>query len=254
MPAIQKTTNYSKFAKVEGNREVKQSRAKAMAKKMAKQNLMPYLPAVVKRENGKLRILDGQSRVAASEMLGFPVYYVLTDDGVDVDIIADINSGAKNWTPKDYINYFAENGNEHYIALRQFITDTEIPCQTAVALLSGNVVNTGARQAQKFKQGLFEIKETRLAYRVGNIISALRAMGCNTATHRYYTCALAKLVRTSVFDDQRFLAKAKRQIAKLVRCADTDCVIRVIDEIYNHGSRIDDLVSLSIEIKKSRVG
>lgn len=163
-----KTDEYDKFSDLLGNRDVKNNR-KAML--MESINEIGYItnPIIV---NEKYEVIDGQGRLAACKELGIPVTYIIVD-GIGIRECMRLNQNMKNWTARDYVESYAEQGNQSYKYLLKLLTDHgEGMAVTAYAALgiqgggwtakkiySGEIVITAgqffeARQALQFLQSL----------------------------------------------------------------------------------------------------
>ena len=70
---VYSTTDYDSFAKLEGNRDVLQSR-KNIIKESIEERGWIRNPVVV---NEKMQIIDGQGRFEALKELGMPIEYVI---------------------------------------------------------------------------------------------------------------------------------------------------------------------------------
>ena len=110
---IYRTTNYSMFKKLIGNRDIDQ-RHKIELIKSIKENGYVMNPILV---NERMEVVDGQHRLAALEELGLPVYYYIVP-GLTAKECGDLNRGQKNWKSIDYINKNAALGNINYRLLK----------------------------------------------------------------------------------------------------------------------------------------
>ena len=69
---IVKTTDYSIFKKINGNRGISHSHVTKLTAAIARRNLLQLFPIIV---NEKMEIVDGQHRLWAAKRLKLPIYY-----------------------------------------------------------------------------------------------------------------------------------------------------------------------------------
>lgn len=109
---VYRETDYSKFKRLEGNRDVTNHRVAIIKKSIEKIGYISN-PIIV---NERMQIIDGQGRVAALRELGLPVEYRVVP-GLGIDECRYMNLRPTAWTQKDYCKSYAELGNENYIRL-----------------------------------------------------------------------------------------------------------------------------------------
>lgn len=111
-----KTTDYSQFKHLVGNRAVADIRKNKILRSV-KMNGQIYTVIIV---NEKFEVIDGQGRLAAFQELGLPVNYVVVQ-GLTARDCAILNANTTNWTIADYIQSYTELGVESYVRLTQLI-------------------------------------------------------------------------------------------------------------------------------------
>ena len=111
------TMDYSVFKRLEGNRPVLNGR-KAKVRKSIEQNGYIRSPLCV---NEHMQIIDGQARFEVLKEKNMPVeYYIVPGAGIHECVAMNIY-GSK-WTLKDYVDSYAEQGNENYIRFKNIMT------------------------------------------------------------------------------------------------------------------------------------
>lgn len=110
------TKDYSRFKRLEGNREVLNRRVEKIIHSI---NEVGYVnnPILV---NEKYEVIDGQGRLEAFKRLNIPVEYIMVK-GIGVKECISMNINMENWTMEDFINCYAENGNDNYIKFKHLI-------------------------------------------------------------------------------------------------------------------------------------
>ena len=116
-PTIMKTEDYGIFKTLEGNRDVINLRKARIRKSIERVWYIP-VPVIV---NEKLQIIDGQARVEVCKEDGLPVYFCVIP-GIGINECISLNATSTNWSLRDYINSYAELGNENYIRLKETIS------------------------------------------------------------------------------------------------------------------------------------
>lgn len=114
---IHKTDDYSKFKGITSNREVYGRHVQAIVKSLRKRNLLWMNPIKV---NDDFEVIDGQHRLAAAEILGVPVFYIVCP-GVTKADLAILNSNQRNWSLMDFITFYTIEGHGEYKRLANLI-------------------------------------------------------------------------------------------------------------------------------------
>lgn len=136
---IQQTTDYSKFKRVRGNREIIGLHAKRIAESMDDHDLHKYQPVMVSEDG---YIIDGQHRVEARRLLNKPVLYVEVE-GMDLQDIQRLNANIRPWAVNDFVESYCKLGKEQYKKLKAFAQKHEITYILAAQLLRGEQVRQG---------------------------------------------------------------------------------------------------------------
>ena len=134
MNIVYETSNYSMFAKVDGNRIIDEtttdiSRIRKIAESI--KEIGQFAPIVVEWDSqiNKFVILDGQTRfeaqVSEQSSVKFIIVDYIGDDSVRIDSIRSVNKHQKNWIPKDTGHSFSrcnKHGNQlAYIKYKEFL-------------------------------------------------------------------------------------------------------------------------------------
>ena len=111
------TKDYGMFKLLDGNRDPeKATRLKKLEKSIKEVGFLPT-PVIV---NERYEVIDGQARLKTAEKLEHPVYFMIVP-GIGLNECVALNQASTAWTMKDYIDSYAERGNEHYVTLREYI-------------------------------------------------------------------------------------------------------------------------------------
>lgn len=130
---VYRTTDYSKFKRLEGNRAVLTTRVTKIMKSIKKNGYI-FNPIIV---NENYQVIDGQGRLEALSALRLPVDYVMAKGAGREQCIA-LNAYGTVWTMKDYIDSYCEDGNENFIRMRDVINEfPDMGIAIKIMLLSG---------------------------------------------------------------------------------------------------------------------
>lgn len=245
---IQSTTNYSRFKFMDGNRPVNSARVRKLIKSIKRKDMLQQFPIVCQKNSTGLYIMDGQHRYTAAMNLGKPIYFVEAKN-IDITDVAATNSAQKGWNPSDYVASYAAQGNPEYQALRDFVDEHGFGVAISSALLGGGLTEGGGH-AELIRSGNFKVKDLSNATRVAAATKAC-ARFFPDYKNRGFILAMARLVGVKGFSITRLLQKMEHQSTRMVKCATWVQYVELIEEIYNWKARADDIVALSIEVKRS---
>ncbi len=246
MHKILSTTNYGKFKLMEGNRPVGK-RVTRLIREIKRKNMLAQFPILCQQNrDGRLYIADGQHRAAAAQALKLPIFYVIAKD-ISVEDVGRFNGEQKAWNTADYLASWVDRGNRNYEKLRSFANQYDIPVTVAMELLGGG---TGGTQLRAFREGRFIAHGLVFAEKVGAVLQAIRPL-VPFYRDRGLVMALSKVMRLPQFDTRRFLKKLEYQSTKMVKCANWEQYVALIEEIYNFKVRPSELVALSMEVKRA---
>lgn len=132
---VRKTSDYSMFKVMKGNRIVSRNRVEKIIASITKVGYV-INPIIV---NERMEVIDGQGRLNALKELGFPVYYLVVP-GIGIRECISMNINQEKWTYMDYIRSFADRDLEDYVTLKKAIDKYApgVPLRMIIAILSGN--------------------------------------------------------------------------------------------------------------------
>lgn len=246
---IQSTHNYSRFKFMEGNRPINNARVRKLIKGIKRKNMLQQFPIVCQKNSTGLYIMDGQHRFTAAQSLGVPVFFVESKN-IELSDVAATNSAQKGWSAKDFVASYASQGNQEYIKLRDFIDEHGLSVTISANILAGHLDDSGGTLSHKIIAGTFKVTDVEFANRVASAVRAC-LQHFKHAKDRGFAIAIARLLRVKGFTITRFVQKLEHQSAKLVKCASWLQYVELIEEIYNWKARADDIVALSIEVKRA---
>lgn len=222
---VLQTKNYNLFSSVVGNRVVNQSHVKKL--KLSISNLDLKIPIIV---NDKMQVIDGQHRLQARKELGLPVFYIIIN-GLGLRETQKVNSTAKNWNDKDFLDSFVQQNYAHYKTYKKFRETYQFGHAETLNILSGTS-GAGGNMCQEFKEGNFSVsnldRATSWAEKIYQVEPYYKGF-----KRRSFVSAMTRCFKHDQYDHEEFISKLSYQSSKLVDCTSTEQYLRIIDEIYN---------------------
>jgi len=171
-PVIKTTTDYSRFKRINSNREISRPHLRKLITAIQQKNLLHLYPLII---NTDREIIDGQHRLKAAQELNLPVYY-LTDDKVSKSDIALMNSNRKSWGGKDYIGFFAEEGVEGFSKLHSLVNEfpkISITCALRLMEKGGMSCYQGGHINSDMRAGKIDASNYDMASKIADVAKKL---------------------------------------------------------------------------------
>lgn len=230
---IQSTKDYSLFHSNPLQRSFKELKVARLCEKMKRNGFPASMTISVYMDKpGKYVINAGHHRLAAAKRLGLAVMYVV-EHKWSITELSDEGSVDTRWAIKDHASNYAKGGNEDYIALLR-LESMGLNIGQAASMLHGEQASS-MNAAAYVKAGTFKIKTWKyvnqwleLNEEFGNRVTCLN--------HRVFISCYSKCLFTEEFDNQIFVKRLRKNPAMLERCNTEDQMLRLIEELYNHGS------------------
>lgn len=223
---MEQTTNYDQFKLVTSNREIDKNHLKSLIKNIKENNLLHVNPIVV---NELMQIIDGQHRLEAARILQVPIYYIIGE--VNEKDIASLNKCKKNWSPMDYINYWAIKKRPGFHQLAKVLSENRnIPLSTALALLS----STGTRELDRIRNGEIDTLNYPNAIKIVQALKDLHEQ-YDFVMERAFVVALRKSFDHELFEFDHLQQNLKDGLSRrFVKCYTIFEYLQMIQEIYNY--------------------
>jgi hypothetical protein len=233
---IHKTTNYSQFKFIKGNRPIDPKHVKRLVKSMRKR----YIPApiLVSEKNiifPCLVVNDGQHRLKAAEICGYPVHYMIMD-GMSMKQIRDINQNNKKWTNDDYLhsNVMTERDtNGPYHTFDWFKKKYGFSFQVNIDLLCN--IPLGRTSQGIFRDGNMTIDNLHDATAKANFLSSLKEY-TDLYKNERFMMGMVMVMRQPIWDAKRFMRQVKKYSGELQTTQRTAAAyVEVFNFIFNRG-------------------
>lgn len=235
MARLQKTSNYSRFKFMKGQRPINMlsPECRALKKSMEQYGYLPAFPVMVRPNGsaGNFVIVDGQHRFSVAKELGLDVYYVI--DSTDIDV-SEVNKGQRKWTAFDYAHRWAASGKRDYQELLDYHHAYGIPLTVAAGVLAGTI--RFANIKDKFYDGRFKITNEDMAIRFGEAASRMAKVNKFAKNHQFLI-ALWSCYFVEYFDPDRLASAVEKRPSLLSSCGDRESFLQSIEEIYNFGKK-----------------
>lgn len=224
------TKDYGLFKIHPENRSIMSSHVNRLVKKM--KNYGSWLKTSIVIVNEKFQIIDGQHRVEAAKIVGFPIRYQIVT-GAEAEHILKMNQDQRNWSPFDVIEKYVKRGNKHYTALAEFKTEFPQFKITECTNFCTNGVTTVSRE--QFEEGRWVTKDMKKAREYANNILKLQPYFDKYYTKAIFVRAMMKVMSgKKEFSFDEFLHKIKLRPNMLVPCGTVEQYVEMIEGLYNY--------------------
>lgn len=236
------STDYSNFRMINGNRELNAAKIKRIQKDIsAGLDVLRYCPILVVMENDLLKIIDGQHRFWVAKELKKPVYFVVVEKQIDLHGIAKINSNTETWKNKDFLHCYAQQGNEHYIKLQQFIDTYGFNIgMSARMLMWGSAGDGGFDINESFKSGRFTVKKWDESVRLAEACRLFEQFP--KWKSRVFVHAIYKILQSGKCNLADIHAKFVKDAESLQTQGNYKDYLTNLEAIYNKNNRIRQVV------------
>lgn len=251
---IYQTTDYSKFKRLKGNRDVKN------AKKIVDSiNDVGYVlsPILV---NEKMEVIDGQNRLDALVKLDMPIVYMM-QEGIGRKECQALNINQTNWTTEQFIHSYAECGYESYERLSLLIHDFKkkgfgIEGILFIAVPS-MIPRAGGATYTGVKDGTFVLSEERYELARRRLTSAI-TLGLTQFKDRYdmngrsFWGAIGYAFEHQEVDIKVLAQRIVENPHEIIAVSRVTDQLRYFDDLYNKGKKAQNKVFMSTDFLKKR--
>lgn len=227
---IRRTTDYTKFMYMGGNRNVDVKHVLELQAQMERnRSMFASLPILV---NEAWYIVDGQHRFEAAKALGLPVYYIM-QKGAGLSDARQLNIAQKRWRMIDFAKSYADSGRTDYIELLRISERyPKIPLSIVASYLGVH-----GRDTDHFRRGEFQIVNKEDAIAALDVLSEIVDLLGRPASGAF-TGALWQVIHNDDFDEQTFIRKLKENPETLVMATSVRACLRSIEEVYNRHNKV----------------
>jgi hypothetical protein len=235
MNDILNTTDFTIFKGHDNNRAIDQNYVKMLIGAIKNNNLLRFRPILVDKN---MRVIDGQHRLCAAKSLDFPIYYQIKDDATENDIIS-LNIHQRIWKMEDWLNFYANLGNKHYIDMLKFSEEMDMSINSLFRIFQA-VSKQFSFRGGKFKFPKHEKIETikialNLAKQIIEDVSPfLLGKEMIISKDKFLEGMTVLIIESPDMDLDHLKEKMIRHNFSIRLCASIDAYKRMLKDIYNY--------------------
>lgn len=226
---IYQTTNYERFQFRKDNRPVEDNNVKKLIKSIG--DMGQKLPIKI---DYSFNVLDGQHRLKACIALNIPVTYIIDNETMSTEQIAQLQSTTKKWNYADYAHSFAtdEEKGADYRLYKNFIDHySEFPHSTALLMLTNSKNNSGNCDSV-FRSGKFKIKSFNKAKLIAETLRSLAPYYKNY-NKKGFVSSVVSMMNHADFNLERLMRKMPKRCKEIHDFSKTEDYLDTLQDIYN---------------------
>lgn len=233
---VLRTSDYSVFNIMTGNRDVPEIRVRKIKDSIQKNGYI-FNPIIC---NEKMEVVDGQGRLEALKRLGLPVEYIV-HPGLTVSDCIVMNAYQTKWTIPDYVDSFAKIGNRNYVYLQNLLEEfSDLP----IRVCASACVDTIGLDPKFIQNGSFvcteeKYKIARKALKYAQKFSvAMKKINRGNNTYMY-TAIMFVYQHVSGVDYEKLQENFEKYYATDIaqNFVNTPDAIKCLNNIYNYRAR-----------------
>ena len=231
---IQTTTNLEQFQFDGRNRNINRKHVKELADSIIEYGQLQ--PIIV---NTSMKVMEGQHRLEAIKLINktaaTPIKVKYIKKNMPISQVAQMNSHQRQWRLHDWIHYYAQSGNSHYLKLQKA---TELYKPLTMTALASFLHNTQSAAAHTgiIKKGHFKYEMTDEKQYILEKLLALCKIKPMFA-QKSVLVAVMWLRRDPNFDAQRLFHALERNFEAILMQSGTGNWARHMLYWYNKGLR-----------------
>lgn len=235
---IKCSTDYDQFQSSVEQRLLRPGLVTKITTSMKKYGFIPTAPIVVDKQN---RILDGQHRFQSAKNLGIAFYYVISDH-LPIDAVREMAKAQDKWSLEDYVTSNIHQGNADYARLREL---KELSGLSWSAFMYG-VFSDSAQKRDDIYMGRFNLTEQRES-EILEFLGKFDIFKDKFAawSHRGFVIACAVIFSHKDYSHEQMKSRLEYQQNRLVRCANAEGYVKMLETIYNYKSHAHNVVDFS---------
>lgn len=246
---IYETDDYSKFKRLEGNRNVK-----SVKKILDSLDSVGYVlsPILV---NEKFEVIDGQHRLEAFKKRGLPIHYMM-QEGIGLKECQNLNTGQSNWTTMNYISSYAESGDEAFLRLASLVTEFGKTFRLeGVLMFAIGYKGQGGQTHKMIKEKAIDLTEERYELARERLHSSMELgfadlQKQNKFYVRSWWGAVSYAYQHQDVNVKELALRLKNAPLELKSYNRTEDQLAVFDKIYNKGRRNKVFMSSDFQLGK----
>ena len=244
------TKDYSVFRRLEGNRDIPESRISKIVESIQTIGWV-HNPIIV---NEKMEVIDGQGRLTALQRLKMPVEYIIAEGAGNKECIY-MNMNMVNWKLSDFIKSYAEQGNENY---KRLLNLMETYANGNLDIISTAVYRVSKSKHREIKQGILQLTEEQYNAAIPRL-EYIKPM-LEKIDDKKLPGSVVTLMQTLIYyfdypevDKERLAYSVEKYIYNATPWVlNTDCE-REVENAYNYGMRLEKKIFIAHLVKEERM-
>lgn len=231
---IYATRNYGQFRLDEINRPLIPTKVNRMAISLKEDgNWLDQYPITVSADG---TVEDGQHRLKAAEMVGTPIYFIISTMGIINVGLVTMNTD--KWTTQDFHHHYVAQGLPDYVWLDEFLKRNEH--MTLSAALS-TIRNRVSPLYDTIRSGKLEIDDERkeLVEQVAALSLRLKPFLPVLYRTNGVQQSLRIMLEHGRFDEERLINQFKNSGRTIFRQPRLHDYVREFESIYNYGFSVN---------------
>lgn len=234
--AVFVTYNYEQFTFLNGNRNINKCNLKNIEKSFKREQVI--VPIIV---NQNLEIIDGQHRFLICQENNYPLYYIIVQDA-GLKQCEIINTAGRKWNNDDYLESYCDQGNKHYIILKQFAEKHGLSAAIARTFLEFSAYSHNS--AQIFAEGNFIVKDLSKSERYYDQYQDFHA--CEPFKHTGFIRVLMSVFNTPIYNHERMVQKLKHSAYKIKIRSFHYEYKELLTDVYNYKTKESEKVQFNL--------
>jgi hypothetical protein len=227
---ILKTTDYSIFNKLNGNRPYNKGLLRSLHESIENDgDYLMYNPILV---NDDMEVVDGQHRLKVAEEAGKAIYYIVGEN-LKLKQAQIFNSRKRQWILADFLNAYLVQGHRDAQILFDFSKEFRLSIAISVKLLAGSMSTS---TMEKFRNGQFEIKDLTRAQDIAGVLSTIRDHSPDYAFAHNACIKAVFILLEKVADPKVFQRKLEQYQTVITRRVSPKDYLRQFELVLNMGS------------------
>lgn len=244
------TKDYSIFRRLEGNRDIPESRISKIVESIQTIGWV-HNPIIV---NEKMEVIDGQGRLTALQRLKMPVEYIIAEGAGNKECIY-MNMNMVNWKLSDFIKSYAEQGNENYQRLLNLM---KTYANGNLDIISTAVYRVSKSKHREIKQGILQLTEEQYNAAIPRLEYIKPIL--EEIDDKKLPGSVVTLMQTLIYyfdypevDKERLAYSVEKYIYNATPWVlNTDCE-REVENAYNYGMRLEKKIFIAHLVKEERM-
>ena len=223
------TTDYEIFKKLRGNRDVTPQRVEKIKKSIQE---VGYVKSYVTC-NEKFEVIDGQGRVQALKELGLPVHFVIAEKAGLKECLS-MNIHQEKWKLTDYIQSYADTGNQDYISLECFLSKygKYVPIKIIVSVCAKGIVGEVGKTIKEGNFKFFQRRET--AAQIFEYLMRFEPYMQYISHKTTFFLVMVFVWETKELDSGRMLEVIEKHPQKITPFSSVEECLDSMEKIYNY--------------------